>query len=87
MIAFYFAFLRHYQSYLYPIALVGTIWTVIQIVEGEIAVPGTGIVVIVGLIWATMMIEHWYVLYFLCSFFCVLFFLFYPLNTKQYEMF
>ena len=59
LVAFYFAFLAHYQKWLYPIAIVGTFWYIIQTSAQKIAVPGTGFIVIIALIWANLMIEHW----------------------------
>jgi hypothetical protein len=59
-VAFYFAFLLHYQRWLQALVPVGTIWFFIQIGFGRIDVPGSIFVVLYFCIWATMMLENWY---------------------------
>eukprot|EP00484_Ammonia_sp_Unknown_P021140 CAMPEP_0197037500 /NCGR_PEP_ID=MMETSP1384-20130603/14694_1 /TAXON_ID=29189 /ORGANISM="Ammonia sp." /LENGTH=845 /DNA_ID=CAMNT_0042467813 /DNA_START=23 /DNA_END=2560 /DNA_ORIENTATION=- len=62
-IGFYFHFLVHYTKWLYPMALLGTVWFVVQLsVEDKygIATPGSSIIVFIFIMWSTLMIENWY---------------------------
>ena len=59
-ISFYFAFLIHYTVWLYPLAVLGTIWWIIEYVILDIGSAGGVIVVIVIITWTTLMIENWY---------------------------
>ena len=59
-IAFYFAFLIHYTVWLYPLAVVGTIWWIIEYAVLDIGSAGGVVVVIIIITWTTLMIENWY---------------------------
>ena len=64
-VGFYFHFLVHYTKWLYPMAILGTIWFIIQILFEEIsdvglATPGSTLIVLIAIMWSTMMIENWY---------------------------
>lgn len=62
-VGFYFHFLCHYTKWLYPMAVLGTIWFGIQLaVEKDygIATPGSTAIVLIAIMWSTMMIENWY---------------------------
>eukprot|EP01084_Bolivina_argentea_P265684 450445_1 len=62
-VGFYFHFLIHYTKWLYPMAVLGIIWYLIQFAGDKrfgLATPGSSIIVLIAIIWSTMMIENWY---------------------------
>eukprot|EP01083_Nonionella_stella_P083763 231668_1 len=62
-VGFYFHFLVHYTKWLYPMAVIGTIWFLIQLAGSStwgIATPGSTVIVLVAIMWSTLMIENWY---------------------------
>ena len=59
-IAFYFAFLVHYTVWLYPLAIIGTIWWIIEYSILEISSIGGILVILIIIMWTTLLIENWY---------------------------
>eukprot|EP01084_Bolivina_argentea_P112796 201139_1 len=59
-IAFYFAFLVHYTAWLYPLAIIGAIWWMYELANGEVYDVGSLFAVLVIIMWSTLMIENWY---------------------------
>mmetsp|Transcript_76703 Transcript_76703/g.94160 ORF Transcript_76703/g.94160 Transcript_76703/m.94160 type:complete len:904 (+) Transcript_76703:57-2768(+) len=59
-IAFYFAFIVHYIKWLWPMAIIGTIFFCFQLGFNDISLNGSSFLVIFAIVWSVLMVENWY---------------------------